>query len=58
MEATTINPIQQTQRTAIVDILRGWALLGVVIMNYIEFTRFNTSLNYSPKTDIWGRSYL
>ncbi len=55
MQTATINPIQQTQRTAVVDILRGWALLGVVIMNYIEFTRFNTSINFRPKTDIWGQ---
>ncbi|KIQ21276.1 hypothetical protein RT99_10680 [Flavobacterium sp. MEB061] len=28
------HPIEQGKRTAIVDILRGWAILGVVIGNY------------------------
>ncbi|TDO83712.1 uncharacterized protein EV143_101150 [Flavobacterium chryseum] len=30
-------PIEQNKRTAIVDILRGWALLGVAIGNYVDF---------------------
>ncbi len=30
-------PVEQSKRTAIVDILRGWALLGVVIGNYSGF---------------------
>ncbi|TKC12934.1 DUF418 domain-containing protein [Pedobacter polaris] len=35
---STLNqPIQQNQRTIIVDVLRGWALLGVVLMNYFDF---------------------
>jgi len=54
MQTNTLNPIQQSQRTAIVDILRGWALLGVVIMNYMEFAKFNTSFPVSPKTDTWS----
>lgn len=33
----TILPIDQNKRTAIVDILRGWALLGVIIGNYSDF---------------------
>jgi len=37
MESVTINPVQSNQRTAIVDILRGWALLGVAIGNYTDF---------------------
>jgi uncharacterized protein len=37
MQPTAIQPIQQSQRTAIIDILRGWALLGVVLMNYIDY---------------------
>lgn len=31
------HPIEQSKRTAIVDILRGWALLGVAIGNYVDF---------------------
>lgn len=30
-------PIEQSKRTAIVDILRGWAILGVAIGNYSDF---------------------
>lgn len=33
----TFKPIEDTKRTAIVDILRGWALLGVVIGNYVDY---------------------
>lgn len=33
----SFKPIEENKRTAIVDILRGWALLGVVIGNYIDF---------------------
>jgi uncharacterized protein len=31
------QPIEDTKRTAIVDILRGWALLGVVMGNYVDY---------------------
>jgi len=31
------HPVEQSKRTAIVDILRGWAILGVAIGNYIDF---------------------
>ena len=37
MQETTLAPVQQSQRTAIVDILRGWALLGVVLTNYVDY---------------------
>ncbi len=37
METVSFQPIQQTQRTAIIDILRGWALLGVALMNYADY---------------------
>lgn len=40
MQTTVVTPIQQGQRTAIVDILRGWALLGVALMNYGYFAKF------------------
>jgi uncharacterized protein len=36
MQTAALQPIQQKERTAIVDILRGWALLGVVLMNYVD----------------------
>jgi uncharacterized protein len=36
MQTAALQPIQQRERTAIVDILRGWALLGVVLMNYVD----------------------
>ena len=31
------HPIEQSKRTAIIDILRGWAILGVVLGNYSNF---------------------
>lgn len=31
------HPVEQNKRTAIVDILRGWAILGVAIGNYLDF---------------------
>ncbi len=37
MHKTTAQPLQPDQRTAIVDVLRGWALLGVVLMNYADY---------------------
>ncbi len=37
MEKTLNQPIQINQRLIIVDILRGWALFGVVLMNYYDF---------------------
>ena len=35
--SNSFKPIEENKRTAIVDILRGWALLGVVIGNYIDY---------------------
>lgn len=37
MDKTVYQPIQINQRLIIVDILRGWALFGVVLMNYYDF---------------------
>jgi uncharacterized protein len=36
MTTETITPIVPERRLAIIDILRGWALLGVVLMNYTD----------------------
>ncbi len=52
MQPNTIKPIEQNQRTAIVDILRGWALLGVVMMNYIDFASFESSTTKPHHTDL------
>lgn len=41
MQNDLSQPIQLNQRTVIVDILRGWALLGVVLMNYFDFFTFD-----------------
>lgn len=49
MQATAV-PIQQNQRTAIVDMLRGWALLGVVLMNYIDYFYIGLDQAYKPDT--------
>ncbi len=39
-----MNPIQSNQRIAIVDILRGWALLGVVLINYVDY--YNLGIDF------------
>lgn len=44
MQASLNQPVQQNQRTVSVDVLRGWALLGVVLMNYFDF--FTLSRNW------------
>jgi uncharacterized protein len=49
-----LTPLQPNQRTSIVDILRGWALLGVVIMNYMEFARFDNSFPLPPPANASG----
>ncbi|WP_448698921.1 DUF418 domain-containing protein [Mucilaginibacter sp. AW1-3] len=54
MENTAIAPIQQNQRTVIVDILRGWALLGVALMNYIDYADFGLSTAPERKIDLAG----
>src|SRR5580700_8833250 len=43
METTIIGPVGQNKRIAIVDILRGWALLGVVLMNFTAIFLFSGS---------------
>ncbi len=45
MQTGSILPIEQKQRIAIIDILRGWALLGVVLMNYADY--FYMGLDWS-----------
>jgi uncharacterized protein len=51
MKPTGIQPIQDKQRLVIIDILRGWALLGVVIMNYYDFYWQGKDFkNYHPGT--------
>jgi uncharacterized protein len=37
MSSKSAVPVMLSDRLAIVDILRGWALLGVVVMNYFNF---------------------
>jgi uncharacterized protein len=45
------QPIQQTNRTIIVDVLRGWAIFGVVLMNYFDFFTLGRNWeNFKPDT--------
>ena len=37
MATTTIAPVQQAERVKIVDILRGFALFGILFVNMILF---------------------
>jgi len=43
MQDLNFQPLQASQRVIIVDILRGWALLGVVLMNYEDFFFMGTA---------------
>lgn len=44
------HPLEQSKRTAIVDILRGWAILGVAIGNYSGFQLIG--IPHEPKNSI------
>ena len=46
----TLTPVKQSQRIAIVDILRAYALLGVVIINYTGFQGWDSSHGNSIDT--------
>jgi len=48
------HPVEQSKRTAIVDILRGWAILGVAIGNYSDFLHIGVEhkINNSLISDI------
>lgn len=48
MLSTQIQPIKTSQRTVIVDILRGWAILGVVIGNYTDFSGLGKPVTIAP----------
>ncbi len=47
----TITPIPQNQRIPIIDILRGWALIGVVLVNYYLFFYLDPNVRMA-KNDI------
>ena len=51
MDRQNLDPIDQTSRLVIVDILRGWALIGVVLVNYFLF------FYMSPNADIPQNDY-
>jgi uncharacterized protein len=44
MQENTISPISQDKRLQVIDILRGWAILGVVLMNYANYANFDLPL--------------
>jgi uncharacterized protein len=48
MQQETVQPIQNSKRTAIVDILRGWAILGVAIGNYSDYSFFGRPVKLPP----------
>lgn len=44
------QPIEDKKRTVIVDILRGWALLGVVLGNYIDYSYIGIPIPTNTKS--------
>ena len=56
MQTTAINPVQFSKRIPIVDILRGWALFGVVLMNYAGF--YEIGANHALKADGFNQAII
>lgn len=50
MTSNQVQPISQTNRTAIIDILRGWALFIVVTMNFADFVDFSAPKDTQPSS--------
>ncbi len=50
--SNSFQPIEENKRTAIVDILRGWALLGVVIGNYVDYIYIGLSTLTIPNSPL------
>lgn len=48
MSLPDFAPVPFNKRVPIVDMLRGWALLGVVLMNYSDFFSMGAPANYKP----------
>lgn len=48
MQTEIAQPIADNKRTAIVDILRGWAILGVAIGNYTDYFYFGKPVKHAP----------
>jgi uncharacterized protein len=49
MQPSSLTPVLQRERQPIVDIFRGWALLGVVLMNYVDHYYLGINLkNFKP----------
>lgn len=48
MENSNIQPVKPKERTTIVDVLRGWALLGVVIGNYVDYFQVGRPVKHAP----------
>jgi len=55
MKTAVLAPRAPRQRTAIVDALRGWALLGVVLVNYALFYSLDAVIRV-PAHDVTSRT--
>ena len=51
MQSITVLPVQKNDRIQLLDILRGFAILGIFIMNLEGFT-FYWSLNDAQKAQL------
>jgi uncharacterized protein len=48
MEKIAVQPTPATNRTVILDSLRGWAIIGVVIGNYDHFAEAGNKIEHAP----------
>ncbi len=57
--ATDVGPVAQTARIASIDVLRGFAVLGILVMNIQSFSMIGAAyLNPTAYGDLTGANYL
>ena len=57
--ATDVSPVAQTGRIASIDVLRGFAVLGILVMNIQSFSMIGAAyLNPTAYGDLTGANYV
>ena len=44
----TIGPVRPKERIEVIDILRGWAIFGILVVNMMVF-----AADYLPEAELW-----